>query len=209
MPYINEKYGKPVLAKTRQQLFDISSVFILKQGQRSIDNAIRGTCMYRGLKGRKCGIGCLIPNRQYLEDMEALPLSDLFEQFPEQMYKSGLSPKHSTFLNNLQAVHDNNLVADWPFMLKNFAEQYQLVTNKMSKITVKKASRTRHKQHIQTLGLPVRAYNSLMQRTDVRTIGQLTQCTVEQLRNLREIGRMTLRSMRECLYSQGLYLKGE
>jgi hypothetical protein len=61
---------------TRQQMFDAVIVGLMKQGKPAM--ADRG-CSYRTPNGLRCGIGMLIPDKEYDEEMEG----DIVSHKPE------------------------------------------------------------------------------------------------------------------------------
>lgn len=56
--------------KTPKDIIDYVEKFLLKQGERSVHHNGSGGCAYRGTKGRKCAVGCLIPPSMYSKKME-------------------------------------------------------------------------------------------------------------------------------------------
>lgn len=52
---------------TLQELFNIVSLHLLNQGQKSAHETL---CMYRGPNGMKCAAGVLIPDNEYNPSME-------------------------------------------------------------------------------------------------------------------------------------------
>jgi hypothetical protein len=54
-------------ALTRQETFDKAAAGLLAQGIKSTDGH---GCAYRGVQGRKCGIGFLIDDEHYREELE-------------------------------------------------------------------------------------------------------------------------------------------
>ena len=108
------------LPDTLQEIFDIVSTHLLKQNARSINH--EGTCMYRGDNGLKCAAGVLIPDDQYKKDFEFSSWATLSR---EQLVSSSFCEE----IWDLQKIHDNSLISDWPLRLKQFAEKHNLKFN--------------------------------------------------------------------------------
>jgi hypothetical protein len=51
-----------------QKMFNIIVLGLSKQGRKSMD--VNELCMYRGIKGRKCGIGFIITDENYNKNLE-------------------------------------------------------------------------------------------------------------------------------------------
>jgi hypothetical protein len=82
----------------REEMFYKASKGLLEQGDTS---TINGKCRYRGPEGRKCGVGHLISDEQYSEDMEGRGVSQLVAKlFP------GINAGDINFLSRLQYIHD-------------------------------------------------------------------------------------------------------
>lgn len=63
-------------------------------------------CAYRGDHGRKCAIGCLIPDEHYQKTMEGRTVGELFQGFPSEIDAAGLSKLSLHLLVRLQTIHD-------------------------------------------------------------------------------------------------------
>ena len=93
---------------TPQQVFDTVARHLLLQKGRAYDE---GACQYRDKQGRKCAIGCLIPDEMYLPDMEGmgvLSLLDHFSQVKDLFDDTLIRPYFvgAGLLTALQTVHD-------------------------------------------------------------------------------------------------------
>lgn len=96
-----------------QEIFDKVVTHLLTQNEKSL--GYDGLCKYRGNNGLMCAVGCLITDKDYRLEIE------------------GLSASHCTVLNSLgysdpiledlQIIHDNTLVSDWPQRLYQLALQ--------------------------------------------------------------------------------------
>ncbi len=53
---------------TKQEIFDKVKAHLLAQGKRAVNGD--GNCMYRGMDGTKCAVGCLIPDELYTPLLE-------------------------------------------------------------------------------------------------------------------------------------------
>lgn len=85
-----------------QEIFDKVKEHAL-QGMRSVE---LGCCMYRGLEGRKCFVGVLIPDELYDSSFEGKQVS---------MLPKGVLPACSiSLLQDLQRIHDTRDVEEWP-----------------------------------------------------------------------------------------------
>lgn len=82
------------------------------------------TCAYRGLGGKTCAIGCLIPDTLYKLVMEGNRGGTGMI-----MQAIGLNPLDSSmqiFLNGLQNIHDNYEPRDWRERLDAFAVYHKV-----------------------------------------------------------------------------------
>jgi hypothetical protein len=89
----------------KQEVYDRVLIHLRTQRVKSIDPEIPGTgCAYRGIEGRACAIGCLIPDALYNEGLEGRSAGDL----PYELYEAiGLDRgEHASFLTGLQKLHD-------------------------------------------------------------------------------------------------------
>ena len=86
-----------------QQVFEKVLNGLRKQGCISVDEG--GECMYRGVNGTKCGIGMLIADEHYHEDLEE---NSVYEHnVAEALSLSGIDT-YSGLLAHIQtSLHDN------------------------------------------------------------------------------------------------------
>jgi hypothetical protein len=127
--------------KTDQEIFDTVAKHLLAQGERAITE--NGACAYRGVEGRKCAIGCLIPDEVYDPNMECTSLSigdlrearesdtkygALFNVLIASSLWDGRDNSRKAFLADLQALHDMELHCDdtWLIKLQRLARKYNL-----------------------------------------------------------------------------------
>lgn len=109
---------------TLQELFNIVSAHLLKQGKMSLN--ADGLCAYRGENGLMCAAGILIPDEAYRPNMETLRWSTLVDRHL-------IENKFRNEINELQNIHDSGLHKDpgetliqWKAKLIEFAKAYNL-----------------------------------------------------------------------------------
>lgn len=98
--------------KTEQEIFNIVSMHLLKQGEKSC-YVCGAACVYLNDNGLKCAIGCLIPKSAYKSSIEELDIYDLFNLFPEVMEAAELDEGYTDLLNDLQHTHDCHKADEW------------------------------------------------------------------------------------------------
>lgn len=111
----------PKIEMTRQKMFNIAGLHLLKQGKRS-ENEGASLCMYRGPEGTMCAVGCLIPDELYDQKMEGSDpyyLVNLFDLFKIE---------DAGFLKSLQKIHDKstNAPTTWALHLYETSKTYDL-----------------------------------------------------------------------------------
>lgn len=127
---------------TKQEVFDTVATHLLTQKAVAMD--VHGsTCMYRGTEGRKCAVGCLIPDEVYEERFEKLEIGGTFPReswHTPELFKQRTADQADLnhlvsmihedlgFLRELQKVHDRDGVVEWYTSLKNIAEDHSLST---------------------------------------------------------------------------------
>lgn len=107
---------------TPQELFNIVSAHLLKQNSKSTTRVEWDDhCVYRGDDGKKCAIGCLIPDDKYSTDMEGqnCHADDIRDA-------SGITDDTANLAESLQRLHDITEVIDWRTSLNAVAESYGL-----------------------------------------------------------------------------------
>ena len=103
--------------KTEQECFDRVAEHLLTQNCRSVDQ--EDGCVYRGVQGRKCAAGCLIPDKAYSADFEGSTWS--------MLSRCAIVPSaHKGLISTLQCLHDNSIEAYWKKRLKSLASERQL-----------------------------------------------------------------------------------
>jgi len=106
--------------KDNQQVFDFALGKIREQGKPATDNAV--SCMYRAPNNLRCVAGWLIPDEDYISEMEGSQVKDLVN--PARLFF-----RRNEFDLNLiiamQEAHDNN--AEGPAFVERFNEDMQEV----------------------------------------------------------------------------------
>ena len=121
----------------RQKVFTKVKRHLLKQNKKSIrGSANGGICLYRGPRGLKCAIGCLIKDKFYSESIEGGAFGDAFypsDQKKTKLLKDALKSsgikldkKMIEMLDALQATHDSFDPPLWEEQLMSIAEQLRL-----------------------------------------------------------------------------------
>lgn len=123
-----------MMLKTEQEIFDIVSTHLLEQNEQSRTRITIGdihfvdSCMYRGSEGRKCAMGCLIPDEKYCADMEGNNI--ISPMIYNVLYDEEIDvSKHLIFLSHLQHIHDHCVPEDWERMIIETARHYNLELN--------------------------------------------------------------------------------
>jgi hypothetical protein len=102
---------------TAQQIFDYITHFLYKQGLPSYgiaaDDVARkidmSSCLYRGPENKMCAMGCIIPDKFYLPDMEGMDVDCLLKNFENSKGQKEywqFVKQHRELLLALQAIHD-------------------------------------------------------------------------------------------------------
>lgn len=110
---------------TAQELFEAAARGLHAQGKKSVDK--KGSCLYRGPDGLKCGVGLLITDEEYKPEMDKPdvslpPLEQSTGVF--SIRRRGLLPKrleqHTDLLVAIQDAHDEYTADEdidfWPFV---------------------------------------------------------------------------------------------
>lgn len=105
-----------------QQVYDTVARHIIAQKTAAVSGY---TCRYRTPHGRKCAIGCLIPDDMYDPRMEGYGIRHFMQEFP-----GVLPPVDSDLLEALQSAHDINLghhsFSDWARRMQIIATKWEL-----------------------------------------------------------------------------------
>lgn len=119
---------------TNQEIFDKVATHLLMQGKKSMND--RGECVYRNAAGRKCAVGCLIPEELYSNEFEGASPSGTGAKTTrlwEALSAAGLDyTQHAGFLWELQCIHDEQGVDEWRNGLLRVALHRDLSTTVLS-----------------------------------------------------------------------------
>lgn len=113
----------------KQEVFNKVSEHLIAQGCKSIGPASAAICSYRSSGGRKCAIGCLIPDEMYKLDMDSRSVNVicLLAAYPEisSLFSEDML-LDTRFLSVLQRTHDRYPVEEWKTQLIKVGTEYQL-----------------------------------------------------------------------------------
>ena len=114
---------------TAQEVFDTVARHLLRQGRRAVN--CRGDeqkCSYRAENGDQCAVGCLIPRRAYVPEMEEVGSAGLLFVFCSERGQTWHVPylPHLDLLEDLQHLHDTLYPFAWQERLGDIAKLYGL-----------------------------------------------------------------------------------
>ena len=107
---------KEEIIKKQLDVFERVKTHLLEQNERSMKEDYT-SCMYRNSSGLKCAIGCLIDDEDYDPIMEGHSLDDTDSKktrLLEDALKKADSLVDIELLVNLQTLHDEHPVEEWP-----------------------------------------------------------------------------------------------
>ena len=107
---------------TEQEVFDKVKAHLLQQNSKALHKG--GGCAYKAEDGKKCAVGCLIPDELYQERFENLGISQLLEEATK--LRALLEGVDTVLLMDLMLIHDTKDPIDWPECLNNLAEAHAL-----------------------------------------------------------------------------------
>jgi len=113
-----------------QEVFDKVVSHLRMQGAKSMacgPNIDELVCAYRGNNGRKCAVGCLIPDKEYdprIEGVSVYTIIGSTNSFSEDT--KNLIGANSSLLRDLQKVHDEQEVCNWDINFASLAQKYKL-----------------------------------------------------------------------------------
>lgn len=90
---------------TAQNIYDKVATHLFTQGRRS---RFGSSCMYRDDLGNSCAVGCLIPNDEYLYEMEFRDADRLISMFKDRVPSIAAMEPFKDLLSHLQYVHDSS-----------------------------------------------------------------------------------------------------
>lgn len=109
---------------TNQVMFNKVAKHLLKQGNKATEMS-NGACRYRGIEGRKCAIGCLIPDNKYDPSWEG-DTPESGDTAHAICRAAGITKQQIPFAMTLQRVHDENDPPQWREVLRGVAARYRL-----------------------------------------------------------------------------------
>ena len=110
-----------------QEAFTTAARHLLTQKERSLLSGawIYVRCAYRGDSGKKCAIGCLIPDTLYDFNMEGTAIGDLL--LDRNAVSELLDHVDRSLLVKLQRLHDDpTKTPNWKTELVNLAKEFDL-----------------------------------------------------------------------------------
>lgn len=126
---------------TNQEAFDIVVKHLLTQKVQSYN--FGAGCRYRGVEGRKCAVGILIPDDVYKPEMENTRI-DVLMQRPEKWGLEYLKDVNLDLLCRLQNVHDYEEEEMWAQALEGLAAMFGLEFNPPEDYTAEAQEPTSH-----------------------------------------------------------------
>ena len=104
-----------------QQILDTIVAHLRKQGGKATNEV--GSCVFLDSNGRKCAVGCLIPDGHpaQLDSFGVIPLLNKYQDLET------LFGEHETLLRNFQFCHDGMEVEEWEEEFKSIARTHNLI----------------------------------------------------------------------------------
>jgi len=118
--------------ETMQKAFDTAVNGIIAQGSQSTLSDDATTCAYRGDGGKKCAVGFLISDDQIIDYLikEGSTPHDFPSDLIAEILPGVRTGDATTFLDELQSVHDNcssmNFISDFKSRANEFALKWDL-----------------------------------------------------------------------------------
>lgn len=118
-----------------QQLYDDICSHLDRQGCQSLGSggSLVPACMYRGVEGRKCAVGGILPDQYYTPNMEGMGAEELLGEYPELVeyirehyHLGGGIEEVEDLLLRTQRVHDEFLVETWAVQFERAAIDFNL-----------------------------------------------------------------------------------
>lgn len=114
----------------KQEIFDFVLNHMRNQGSISYDEE-NSTCAYRNKDGKKCAIGCLIPDDCYMIGIEGESVTTLFQANIVDDYPDYFNLDNLEFLQDLQNnLHDDLILLGFDKLEQNarkIAKKYNLI----------------------------------------------------------------------------------
>ena len=115
-----------------REIYERVSAHLLNQGAVSEDE--NGSCRLRGANGRKCAIGSLVSDEFYCPDIEGIGISYYRHardgKLLRALYASNVNaydPGIADLLCELEQVHDDVSVDQWPHLLAALGKRYAFI----------------------------------------------------------------------------------
>ena len=109
---------------TNQEILDKVANHLLTQNEKAYNDSTH-SCAYLDSEGRKCAVGCLIPDDQYSKELEGAILTSN----PKLKALPCMQGLDIDFLRDLQTIHDHRLILNWRAELMYLASQNNLEIN--------------------------------------------------------------------------------
>jgi hypothetical protein len=114
---------KDLATLSNYQSLKIAKTHLLKQGMKSTNGNVNGSCKYRAdnkkaCKTLMCGIGIFINDSEYNPKMEGERAEALLRKFSSDAFKN-IKPTTLHLLHRIQIVHDFYDVDKWEEQFKN------------------------------------------------------------------------------------------
>lgn len=139
-----------------QDVFDIVAVALLRQNARATADGVK--CMYRAPDGKRCAIGWLMPDEVYAKRLEFFGVRDIAARLSTESGDTGRFARfvyvHMPLLRDLQGMHDANVPAEWPHMLREIARVFGLhadVVDVRARPAVPVAKRSPRRRHARSV----------------------------------------------------------
>lgn len=107
---------------TEQEVFDKVKAHLLQQNSKALYKGSGG--VYKAEDGKKCAVGCLIPDELYEERFEGLGVLTLLQESTK--LRELFEGVDTVLLMDLMLIHDTKDPIDWPECLNNLAEAHAL-----------------------------------------------------------------------------------
>jgi hypothetical protein len=110
--------------RTAQELFDTIVAGLRSQKARSVMAPLgdeEEACAYRGVEGRKCALGWVIPDEDYTPALEGQTLGGLLQNnmLPDELAQEFEVNRHLLII--LQSIHDHDPIDTWEHSFQRIA----------------------------------------------------------------------------------------
>lgn len=108
----------------RQKTFDTVATHLITQGAQAMETE---ECRYRTSDGKRCAVGCLIPDELYSPKFEGKNAWAMLDMDQKLRAHIGIETNADyDFLGELQRIHDGNLPDAWAGLLRFLASLHSL-----------------------------------------------------------------------------------